>query len=209
MVTGVETAGLVLASIPLAVSLAEQYRSGLKPFRDLRHFHREFKSHAVQVGTQHAIFRKNLDKLLRQLVPAAEAELLMRNPGGLAWTDAQLEQKFKHALGESYGPIIDNIAEINRVIDKLKKGLGATSVIVRNNFLSLFLLQCFHSFSAPCFGAAPGRDLWKNVLSISRHSVSRRPASAERRRPGSQRRRGRCRGGCECILASREPSGAT
>jgi hypothetical protein len=156
MVTGVETAGLVLASIPLAVSLAEHYRSGLKPFRDLRHFHREFKSHAVQVGTQHAIFRKNLDKLLRQIVPAAEAELLMKNPGGLAWTDAQLEQKFKTILGESYGPIIDNIAEINRVIDKLKKGLGPTSTIVRSYLSISFPLPYFPFSSPPYFSPAPG-----------------------------------------------------
>jgi hypothetical protein len=146
MVTGVETAGLVLASLPLAVSLVEHYRSGLKPFKDLRHFHREFRSHAVQVGAQHAIFRLNLDKLLRQIVPAAEAELLMKNPGGLAWSDAQLEETFKRRLGESYGPIMDNIAEINRVMDKLKKGLGPSTSTVRSYLHPLMSFRSLTGF---------------------------------------------------------------
>jgi hypothetical protein len=94
MVTGVETAGLVLASLPVAVALAELYLSGLKQFCDLRHFQCEFHSHAVQVGTQHAIYRLNLDRLLRQVDLAADAELLMQNPGGPVSSNAQLARNF-------------------------------------------------------------------------------------------------------------------
>ncbi len=124
MVTGVETAGLVLASLPVAVALAELYWSGLRPFSDLWHFQREFRSHAVQVGAQHAIYRLNLDRLLRQIVSAADVEMLMRNPGGPAWSDATLARNFQKRLGDCYGPVIDNMAEINRIISTLEKGLG-------------------------------------------------------------------------------------
>ncbi len=130
MVTGIETAGLVLASIPLIVSLAEHYRAGLRPFMILRHFQQEYRSHVVLVKTQQVLFRGSLERLLIQLVPEDEVKSLMDDAGGPGWASALLEAKFKQRLGESYDAVIGNIAEINRVMDKLKKELDTSGNLV-------------------------------------------------------------------------------
>jgi hypothetical protein len=140
MVTGVETAGLALASIPLIIALAEHFRAGIRPFKILRHFDREFQLFAVQIRSQNVIFKTCLEKLLKEIVPEAEAQRLIQNPGGGAWKDARLEEKFKERLGPADSVIIDNVTEISRIMNELKLlSIGTGSTV--NTFSCSFSYQ--------------------------------------------------------------------
>ena len=64
MVTGVETAGLVLAAFPLIVKGLEAYIEGIQKIKQLRDFRKLLKSYSVQLSTQQAIFQQTFQVLL-------------------------------------------------------------------------------------------------------------------------------------------------
>ena len=68
MVTGVETAGLVLAAFPLVVAAIQQYRKGLEPLKDWWRYRTKFLEFAGNISTQRLIFEENVELLLSPIM---------------------------------------------------------------------------------------------------------------------------------------------
>ncbi|MCJ1380863.1 hypothetical protein MMC17_003972 [Xylographa soralifera] len=120
MVTGVETAGLVLAAFPLLVSAAEHYREVFEKFQEWYHFRPEFTAFCHAIETQKALFEGNLEELLVPLVISdTEMNALLQDPGGSPWLD--LADRLKERLPRSYVQYRVIMDEINIVMGKLLK----------------------------------------------------------------------------------------
>lgn len=90
MVTGIETAGVVLAVLPLIVNQLDSYVQGietLKGFRT-RRYRRQFEEWSTRLGTQHAILLNTLEQSLEGLVDYDDdISELLNNPRGPLWKD--------------------------------------------------------------------------------------------------------------------------
>ena len=125
MVTGVETAGLVLASFPLMISALEHYRKGLVPLKLWWNFRTEYNEFSNTISLQDVTYRLNLRVLLSPLVSEDDLERLLADPGGDDWRDSELEGKLRNdVLPHSYDDYFRIISNFKNVTSKLLKKLG-------------------------------------------------------------------------------------
>ncbi|KAI9717098.1 MAG: hypothetical protein M1828_007431 [Chrysothrix sp. TS-e1954] len=121
MITGVEAAGLLLASFPLVISALEHYREGLEPLKDFWKFRAEFLTLVHQIGYESIRFEENIEELLSPIVYSEdELEALCQEPGGPAWQDPDLETRLKARLPRSFEWYCGIVAEMNQAMTRLK-----------------------------------------------------------------------------------------
>ena len=129
MITGVETAGLVLAAFPLIISALEHYREGLEPLKDFWKFRTDFLTLIHQIGYQKVVFDENIEELLSPVVTSEEElESLISDPGGPVWHEATLEARLKNRLPRSYEWYCGIVDELNQAMFKLKGKLHISDV---------------------------------------------------------------------------------
>lgn len=125
MITGVETAGLVLAIFPLLVSALEHYQEGFESLNDWWRFRTEFLGFIHSVGRQAILFDENLEELLSPIIISdAEMDALLRDPTGPSWRRAGLEVKLMDRLPKSYESYRTTITDMKETMDALQKKLG-------------------------------------------------------------------------------------
>ena len=125
MITGVETAGLVLATFPLLVSALEHYQEGFESLSDWWKFRTEFLAFIHAIGRQAILFDENLEELLSPIITSdAKMNVLLCDPTGPSWRGAELEQKLKDRLPKSYESYRNTIADMMLTMDALQKKLG-------------------------------------------------------------------------------------
>lgn len=144
MVTGVETAGLVLAAIPVLLTLLDVYKDGLK--RTAVFFKR--KKHIEKLSrallTQRALFTENVRILLLRVevdhIPEKPLELFE-----LLNDNNEVRARIEHFLGrEAYASYIDVMSSSERVIRRLITGFEAFNPI---------LSVCSQSSTTPSFSS--------------------------------------------------------
>ena len=103
MVTGVETAGLVLATFPLVVEGLSHYVKGLQKIRSWRKFRLLLENYARQVKNQQVWYLDTLEQLFDGIVKSDEelAELV-KDPAGDHWRKAGCETRLRLRLDHSY-----------------------------------------------------------------------------------------------------------
>jgi hypothetical protein len=69
MVTGIETAGLVLAVLPLVISALESYKDGLQTIKRLYHSEAQLRKLIRTLKVQRSKYRTNLEKLIKAAAP--------------------------------------------------------------------------------------------------------------------------------------------
>ncbi|KIX08475.1 uncharacterized protein Z518_03131 [Rhinocladiella mackenziei CBS 650.93] len=130
MVTGVETAGIVLAVLPLVVNQLDAYVQGieaLKGFRT-RRYRRQFEEYSTRLGTQHAILLNTLEQSLEGLVDYEdEISELISNPRGPLWKDSCFQKKLVRKLDRNYGAFTRTMTELSTLLETLSKKLGLES----------------------------------------------------------------------------------
>lgn len=125
MLTGVETAGLVLASFPLLISALEHYREGFESLKEWWKFRTEFLAFVHDIGRQSVLFNENLEELLSPLITSdTEMSTLLEDPCGAAWRTPALEEKLKDRLPKSYQSYRNTIDDMYEAMDILQRKLG-------------------------------------------------------------------------------------
>ncbi|KAI9668915.1 MAG: hypothetical protein M1829_005227 [Trizodia sp. TS-e1964] len=123
MLTGVELAGIILATFPLVISGLEHYENGFQQIKDWIRFRADFAKFMNALCRQRIFFRQNIEELLAPVV-ASEYEMsqLLDNPGGQAWADPELNEKLIMRLpGEyEYECYISTAVSILELLEKLK-----------------------------------------------------------------------------------------
>ena len=122
MVTGVETAGLVLGSIPLLVSALEHYAEGVSTIERWWRFERELSNIKRLLTAEQAVFQGTCERLLDGLVPASELDDLIDDAGGPGW-NGKLDAGLQQRLGRSYSSFNDCVEDMRRVVEDLKDRL--------------------------------------------------------------------------------------
>jgi hypothetical protein len=152
MLTGVETAGIVLAILPLVVNQLDAYVQGLETIKTFRtkRYRRELESYLTRLGTQHAIFLNTLEQLLEDVADSDdEVRDLIGNPTGPLWQDTAFQAKLRKRLGRDHDIYIKTTTILSRLLQNLSDKLGLESNIVGRvraaNFVPTFyppLMSC-------------------------------------------------------------------
>ncbi|KAI4219034.1 MAG: hypothetical protein L6R36_008607, partial [Xanthoria steineri] len=124
---GVELIGIVLASLPLAISAIEHYRDGLDPFKDYVRYDCTLKSFRTQLRLQQRFFQDTLKLLLLRYLSPHEVSDLFPDAGQHmdvgVWATPEIDMKLHQRLGSRYDDFMDAVREMESVMTKLMKGL--------------------------------------------------------------------------------------
>jgi len=125
MATGIEAAGLVLATFPLVISALEHYANGMRTIKYFHKFERELNSVKLRLETEREILRIST-RLLLQGVVTSEKDLedLIDDPGGQLWKEKTIVYALEFKLSTSYKIYISTMEDMNEAMADLKKKLG-------------------------------------------------------------------------------------
>ncbi|KAF2661869.1 hypothetical protein K491DRAFT_646395 [Lophiostoma macrostomum CBS 122681] len=123
MVIGVETAGLVLGSIPLLLAGLEFYAKGIAVTKRCFRYKEQFQNLIRELSTENVICTNNINLLLVGVVRSKDMAEFLANPCGDLWKDAHFDQKLKQRLGSSFDSYIATIQEISRTTTAFQQRL--------------------------------------------------------------------------------------
>lgn len=124
MATGIETAGVIMASIPLIISALENYAEGVRTVKRWWRYRRELQSLATTLIVEKTLFSGVCQKLLDGLTIDDEVFIdLIENPGGSLWKDEQLDRDLRQHLGKSYALYQSLIEEMGFALKELMEKL--------------------------------------------------------------------------------------
>ncbi|KAJ6035932.1 hypothetical protein N7540_000211 [Penicillium herquei] len=122
-----ETAGLVLAVLPLLLNQMDNYVQGIETFKLLRskHYRRELERYKSNLKTQEAILKNTLLGLVNDLVEYEDdVDDLIQNPLGYLLSRETLRSLFRKKLGTSFDAFIQTMAELANLLNDLYRKLG-------------------------------------------------------------------------------------
>lgn len=123
MVTGVETAGLVLGSIPLILAGLEFYANGIAVTKRYWRYREEFKSLIVELRTEHTICVNSVNMLLIGVVKQKDMAEFLVDPCGERWKEEIYDRKLKQRLGTTYESYIETITQLYSTANAFKQRL--------------------------------------------------------------------------------------
>jgi hypothetical protein len=127
MVTGVETAGLVLGSIPLILASLEFYAKGIAVTRRCLKYEQQFRSLIRELRTENAICTNTLNLLLTGVVKKKDMAEFLADPRGERWEDPQFDQALHRRLGATYDLFIETIGELKHSAETFRLKLKLDS----------------------------------------------------------------------------------
>jgi hypothetical protein len=123
MITGVEAAGLALATIPIILSAFELYANGISVTKRYIRYRTQFNELLRDLRAEHTIYVNTIQILLIGVVPRSEMSQFLADPRGERWKDPQFEGTLKNRLGQAYESYIATISKINECVDQFKERL--------------------------------------------------------------------------------------
>ena len=137
-ISGIEVAGLVLGAIPLVISALEHYAEGVDTVRRWWRYKRELNLLAVLLGGEHACYIGSCERLLRDIVPTQEWELLKADPGGPQWRNSVLEDKLRERLGDAFAAYFNIVKDIASELKDMQRMLKLDDEMKVGVFLGIF-----------------------------------------------------------------------
>lgn len=127
MVTPVETAGLVLAALPLVIIAIENYRKGLDPIKDYLRYSSMLKALQTRLRLEQDLYQGTLKRLLISQLSPSDLEGLFADPGepleASLWGTHEIEGKLQLALGMKYDIFMDVIKNMDATLKALMEKL--------------------------------------------------------------------------------------
>ncbi|RYP18215.1 hypothetical protein DL765_004072 [Monosporascus sp. GIB2] len=127
MVTGVETTGLVLGSIPLVLSGLEFYAKGIAVTKRCFKYREQFQNLLRELQTENTIYTNSINLLLVGVVKEKDMSDFLADPCGDRWKEAKFDQKLKQRLGSSYDSYMATIDKLSKAIDIFRQRLKLDS----------------------------------------------------------------------------------
>ena len=113
MITGVETAGLVLAVFPLVVKALQSWQKGSKSIRSWRKTEQVVKQYLMRVQNQYVAFENTIELLLEDIVQSPEhLKDMLQEPCGSLWHEGSYEEQVRLRLDRSYDPFVETVAKV-------------------------------------------------------------------------------------------------
>ncbi|WEW57129.1 hypothetical protein PRK78_002589 [Emydomyces testavorans] len=130
MVTGVETAGLVLATFPLVIKVLEHYGSCVESMKEWVRFRAEFTIFMNSLYRQKIFFRQNIEDLLSSVIDSEyDMARMLDDPNDPVWKDPELEVRLKRRLSGQYEYecYMDSVSSFHETLMKLESKLRPPS----------------------------------------------------------------------------------
>ena len=130
MLTGIETAGLVLAVLPLIVKSLSQYADGIETLSLFRSgkYPRQLRDWAISLETQSVILENTLTELLIRCIDDDETIALMyQDHQHQQWKDPKTELKMRNCLGRSYEPYMRTMESLCDLLQTMEARLGLSA----------------------------------------------------------------------------------
>lgn len=121
MVTGVETAGLVLGSLPLVLAALQAYAEGIAVTKRLWKYREGINALIISLRGAVRVYRNGVESLLTDLVPKEHLEAYVESPRGVLWQQSDFDTKLKQRLGTSYDDYLDTLDQVNRLAGECMK----------------------------------------------------------------------------------------
>jgi len=100
MVTGIETAGLVLGAFPLAIEGIKAYRDGLKTVKDMKDYEQILRKFSRHLTVERCKYDNTLLGLLTEFVGPEKAQRMKSaDPKSPEWEDKHFRSQLKARLG--------------------------------------------------------------------------------------------------------------
>ncbi|KAK4442064.1 hypothetical protein QBC34DRAFT_37370 [Podospora aff. communis PSN243] len=141
MVSGLEIAGVILASIPLIISALEHHGKGVTMLRVLCEYERGIRVLVRGLRTELDKFQDVCKALLFSSMPPLQIDFILRNPLAGPWRDARFKKSILARLGKSSVVFDVSVTNIHKALD-LMKGQMEHSPSDKSGFLSRKRLIC-------------------------------------------------------------------
>lgn len=124
--SGIEVAGLLLGSFPLAIAAMEHYRTTIKLIKFFRNLNREHtkvcnRLQELKLGYEHQLQMLLFPLLDDGVVDSQQYAQLLANPGGEGWKEACVEEALTDRLQDRYQLYLNVMAELEDAMTKLCK----------------------------------------------------------------------------------------
>ena len=136
MLTGVETAGLVLAAFPLVLDGLSHWLEGLDKVKRCRRIRRQLKNYEIRLRSQKVIYQNTLEWLLADIVQADEdIAAMLAEPKGKVWEKAEYDPLLRKRLAGAYDTFFDMLNIMLTTLREVEKKLGIEAGKVSQTFL--------------------------------------------------------------------------
>jgi hypothetical protein len=135
--SGFEIIGVVLGTIPIAVSLAEEFRKAIQSWRK---YDREIKSLIRRLKTEHNLLQSYCEKLLIGIVSHTEIEPMIQEPFGPLWKERRINSMARQRLWKSYDIFEDTVRGMKEAGEELTKKLEFNSNLQVRALLQLMFI---------------------------------------------------------------------
>lgn len=116
MITGVETAGLVLGSLPLLISALEHYEDIFRPTEEFFAWRKHRRKLVQELYTLRASYDQAINLLLKSIADTDDLTTMVEDPLSDMWTASPIADKLRDMLGPAYDPLILAISEIAEIL---------------------------------------------------------------------------------------------
>ncbi|KAF2136881.1 uncharacterized protein K452DRAFT_362231 [Aplosporella prunicola CBS 121167] len=133
---GIEVAGIILGSIPLAISALEHYAEGVSVIKSMKQWEYEFLDAEKLLLLNVTIFKQSCEELLRGLqLPDDQFRDLVEHHKG--WDDGELIQRLRLHMGSrNYAVYEASVSYLDRRLARLRKKL-----LLRDDFTAPFVVN--------------------------------------------------------------------
>lgn len=125
--SGIEVVGLVLATLPLVAEGIDKYIASASRAEKLFHPTRELQTYRSLLNIESEVFRNTSELLLGYIANETETQMLLRDPGGQAWNESDLETLLKQLLEGSYCAVRSVLQDMTLAIMELRSRLHLDS----------------------------------------------------------------------------------
>ncbi len=124
MLTGIETAGLILAIFPILVAALEHYKAGLEPIQTFSHYKLRLVELNGDLAFHRGKFLQSLTLLLERFIQPKALGALLCDPLGRLWKDQDLEARLSKCLGSfDFSVFVDIVTGFKSTLEELIKKL--------------------------------------------------------------------------------------
>ena len=136
MLTGVETAGLVLAVFPLVLDGLSHWLEGVQKVKRWRRIHRQLKNYEIRLQSQKVTYQNTLELLLVDIVQTDEDTApMLADPRGDLWKKAEYDHLLRRRLDRAYDTFFEMLELMSKTLSEIETKLGMEAGTVSQTLL--------------------------------------------------------------------------
>ncbi|KAI9761902.1 MAG: hypothetical protein M1840_001518 [Geoglossum simile] len=124
MLTGVETAGIVLGSLPLLIAALEHYENIVRPTKEFFTWRKHRRKLVQELYTLRAFYDQAICLLLKPIADTEDLTMMVEDPLSDLWTTGAIADELRDVLGPAYDPLILAIGEIAEILGDIAAHLN-------------------------------------------------------------------------------------